>query len=96
MQQMGAVTPRGVQGPLPFNLQQQQQQHQLLVQQQFAMQQQQMLIQQQVGQSSARCGICGFPFSMHSHPMLPGFPCHAGDVAANHMQASCQHANPKS
>ncbi len=48
MQQMGSVTPLGVQPPLPFGLQQQQQQRQqLLVQQQFAMQQQQQLIMQQ-------------------------------------------------
>lgn len=48
MQQMGSVTPRGVQPPLPFGLQQQQQQRQqMLVQQQFAMQQQQQLIMQQ-------------------------------------------------
>ncbi|DBA83248.1 TPA: hypothetical protein ACH3X2_006755 [Trebouxia sp. C0005] len=48
MQQMGAVTPGGLQPPLPFGLQQQQQQRQqLLVQQQFAMQQQQQLIMQQ-------------------------------------------------
>ena len=46
MQQMGSVTPPGVQPPLPFGLQQQQRQ-QLLVQQQFAMQQQQQLIMQQ-------------------------------------------------
>ena len=45
MQQMGSVTPPGVQPPLPFGLQQQRQQ--LLVQQQFAMQQQQQLIMQQ-------------------------------------------------
>jgi hypothetical protein len=52
MQQMGSATPGGVQGPLPFRLQQQQQQRQqLLVQQQFAMQQQQhqqVMMQQQV------------------------------------------------
>jgi len=51
MQQMGSATPGGLQGPLPFGLQQQQQQQrqQLLVQQQFAMQQQQqqlMMLQQ--------------------------------------------------
>ena len=48
MQQMGSATPGGMQGPLPFGLQQQQQQwQQLLVQQQFAMQQQQQLMMQQ-------------------------------------------------
>ncbi len=48
MQQMGSATPGGVQGPLPFGLQQQQlQRQQLLLQQQFAMQQQQQLMMQQ-------------------------------------------------
>ena len=58
MQQMGSVTPRGVQPPLPFGLQQQQQQRQqLLVQQQFAMQQQQQLIMQQ--QQVCHCFVDG-------------------------------------